>query len=152
MPTSSYRRNLPHIQRDFTPRFITFCTAQRWEIPEMARSLVLESCIYENQRSIDLLAAVVMPDHVHLIGTPLILGDHVAKLHSILRTIKSASAHKVNRALQRQGQLWQEESFDHIVRSAEGVDAKIGYILDNPVRRRIAQHRREYPWGWVADS
>jgi hypothetical protein len=36
-----YRRNLPHLQRDAKPHFITFVTYQRWEMPGWARSIVL---------------------------------------------------------------------------------------------------------------
>jgi len=29
-----YRRRLPHLQRDGKPHFVTFCTLQRWHLPE----------------------------------------------------------------------------------------------------------------------
>jgi len=55
-----------------------------------------------------------MPDHVHMILAPL-LDEKAHKIHSLhetMRTIKSASAHLINRRLNRQGHVWQEESFD----------------------------------------
>jgi len=36
------------------------------------RSIVLESCLHDNGTKLDLRVAVVMPDHVHMIFTPLI--------------------------------------------------------------------------------
>jgi hypothetical protein len=30
MPQNFYRRNLPHLQRDDKPHFVTFCTYNRW--------------------------------------------------------------------------------------------------------------------------
>ena len=72
MPQAFYRRQLPHLQCDFKAHFVTFCTDQRWHLPCPVRSLVLGSCLHDNAQKFDLRVAVVMPDHVHLIFTPLI--------------------------------------------------------------------------------
>ncbi len=85
-----------------------------------------------------------MPDHVHMIITP--LGD--IDLASVLRRLKSASAYRVNRLLGRNGALWQRESFDRILRSDEDVVAKREYIFNNPVRAGIVTRWEEYPWLW----
>lgn len=75
MPQSgvqSYRRNLPHIQKDFPPHFVTFCTKSRWILPPEARDITIDSCIHDDRVRYALYVAVVMPDHVHMILTPLI--------------------------------------------------------------------------------
>jgi REP element-mobilizing transposase RayT len=130
-----YRRHLPHLQRDFTPHFITFNTKFRRILPDWARGIVLDCCIHDHEKRYRLRVAVVMPDHVHLILTPLIDGDRqiVVSLVEIMKAIKSASAHKINRTCGGTGPVWQEESFDRVVRSSENLDAKIAYILENPV-------------------
>ena len=89
-----------------------------------------------------------MPDHVHLILTPLVDRHHIVSLVEILKAIKGTSAHKINRQLGVHGPIWQEESFDRIVRSSESLDAKVAYILENPVRKRLVDHWREYRWIW----
>jgi len=98
----------------------------------------------------DLKVAVVMPDHVHLIFTPLI--DHEAmevfSLAKIMDAVKGASAPKINKALHRNGRVWQPESFDHVLRTSESLDAKIQYLLDNPVRRGLVRESSDYPWLW----
>ncbi len=73
-------------------------------------------------------AFVVMPNHVHLIVTP--LGDH--RLADILQNWKSVSAHRINRLAARTGPLWQDESFDHIVRDEEHLEKFTAYIERNP--------------------
>jgi REP element-mobilizing transposase RayT len=145
-----YRRNLPHLQRDFTPHFITFVTKFRWILPPAGRDIVLSSCCHDHRKNYELYVAVVMPDHVHLILTPMIDEEEseVQALAEIMRRIKSASAHLINRRLQRQGQVWQEESFDHVLRSSEGLDAKVDYVLQNPVRRGLVKSWRDYRWMW----
>jgi len=91
-----------------------------------------------------------MPDHVHMIFTPLIDYERmeVFSLARIMDGIKGASAHKINKSLGRRGRLWQAESFDHVLRSSESLDAKIKYVLSNPVRRGLVRNWRDYPWIW----
>jgi len=146
----SYRRNLPHIQKDFTPHFITFVTNLRWTLPEWARSLVLSCCCHDHGKKYELYVAVVMPDHVHLILTPLVNQEkrEVFSLIAILRSLKGVSGHEINRRMGKHGPVWQEESFDHILRSSEGLDAKLDYVLQNPVRKGLVAEWAEYPWAW----
>jgi REP element-mobilizing transposase RayT len=91
-----------------------------------------------------------MPDHVHLILTPLTDYERmrIAPLRQITHSIESFSAHEINRRLGRSGPVWQDESFDHLLRSSEGLDAKIDYILQNPVRCGFVSIPAEYPWAW----
>jgi REP element-mobilizing transposase RayT len=154
MPKAFYRRELPHLQRDDKPHLVTFCTYLRWRLPEPARLLVLESCVHDNDIKIHLHAAVVMPDHVHLVFTPLInaFASQVYSIAEIMDAIKGALAHKINQALGRRGKVWQTESFDRVLRSPENLDAKIIYILENPVRAGLDAEWERYPWLWYRGS
>jgi len=145
-----YRRNLPHIQRDFTPHFITFNTKFRSVLPGWARDIVLACCIHDHERRYRLRVALVMADHVHLILTPLTdeTQRSVVSLVDIMRAIKGASAHAINHRSGTSGRVWQEESFDRVVRSSESLDAKIAYILENPVRKGLVKDWSEYRWVW----
>ncbi|MGE0405962.1 MAG: transposase [Candidatus Korobacteraceae bacterium] len=144
-----YRRKLPHIQKDASPVFVTFVTWKRWILPVAVRSLVLDCCVQQHGRVCELHAVVVMPDHVHLILSPrhTETGD-LPSLPEIMRFIKGSSARKINKHLQRSGRVWQEESFDHILRSNESLSEKVEYLLNNPVRSGLAATAPEYPWHW----
>ncbi len=145
-----YRRQLPHLQREAKPHFLTFCTADRWTLPEQVRSTILECCLHDNGAKYDLRIAVVMPDHVHMIFSPLI-NQQAMEIHSlaeITNAIKGTSSHRVNQMLGRRGQLWQPESFDHVLRSSENLDAKIIYLMENPVRAGLVREWTNYPWLW----
>lgn len=63
--------------------------------------------------------------------------------------VKGASAHLVNRTLGRSGQVWQEESFDRVLRTSEKLEEKARYILQNPVRKRLVPVAEQYPWLWA---
>jgi len=107
--------------------------------------------LQDNGTKIDLRVAAVMPDHVHLIFMPLVdfQAMEVFSLAKIMDAIKGASAHRINKALGRKGRVWQPESFDHVVRCSETLDAKIQYLLENPVRRGLVAEWKRYPWLWT---
>jgi REP element-mobilizing transposase RayT len=145
-----YRRNLPHLQRDAKPHFITFVTKHRWILPDWARHVVLDCCRHDDGTRYRLHVAVVMPDHVHIILTPEVDLSRkvVVPLAEITHAIKGCSAHAINRQLGRRGSIWQEESFDHVLRSSEQLDRKVLYVLNNPVRRGLVAEWGEYQWVW----
>jgi REP element-mobilizing transposase RayT len=95
-----YRRNLPHLQRDAKPHFITCVTKHRAELPVWSRAIVLGCCTHDHDVRYDLHPAVVMPDHVHLILTPLVdpARMQVVPLPEIMKALKSTAAHIINRA------------------------------------------------------
>lgn len=150
MRKAFYRRQLPHLQRDYRPHFITFCTHNEWILPECARQIVLDCCVHDHDRTVNLYVALVMPDHVHMIFTPLInqQAKEIYSLASIMDAIKGASSHKINHALGRKGSVWQAESFDHVLRSSESLDAKVAYIQANPVRAGFVTKCEDYRWVW----
>jgi REP element-mobilizing transposase RayT len=145
-----YRRKLPHLQRDDKPHFITFVTYKRHVLPDWARDIVLASCIHDHEKCYLLHAAVVMPEHVHLILTPLIdqKRQQVCFLPEILDAIKGASSHIINKKSGSRGPIWQDESFEHVLRSSESLEEKIQYVIENPVRRGLVRDAMEYPWLW----
>lgn len=147
---TNYRRRLPDLQRGFKPLFVTFRAWGNLKIPEEFRDAVLAHCLHDNGRMLDMYAVVVMPEHVHMLFSPLpdTLGQPYTAVE-ILSRIKGASAHTLNKALGRSGPVWQDESFDHVLRSAESLEAKIRYIRENPVRRRLAKTPEEYRWLWT---
>ena len=80
-----------------------------------------------------------MPDHVHLILTPLTdeIGRRIFPLPEIMKAIKGTSSHTVSRRLDSHEAVWQEGTFDHVQQSDESLDTKIAYILQNPVRAEL---------------
>ncbi|MGI8431956.1 MAG: class I tRNA ligase family protein, partial [Chthoniobacterales bacterium] len=75
----------------------------------------------------DLGAWVVMPNHVHALVTPKPGHD----LSEILHSWKRFSAREINRARGKEGQLWQHESYDHIVRDEASLGRITEYIEGN---------------------
>jgi REP element-mobilizing transposase RayT len=145
-----YRRKLPHYQKVGRALFVTFCKGNRHPFSPEARDAVLQHCLHDHGKRYQLHAAVVMPDHVHLLLTPLLdeKGWPYA-LPLILKMLKGTSARSVNKAMGSGGPVWQEESFDHVLRSQESLEEKLEYLRQNPVRRGLAKRPGDYPWLWV---
>ena len=84
--------------------------------------------------SAETLAFVVMPDHLHwLLG----LGAG-ADLASVVRTVKSVSAHGLR------GKVWQRGFHDRAIRREEDFPALARYVVANPVRAGLVQRVGEY--------
>ncbi len=85
-----------------------------------------------------LFAWCVMPNHVHAVFRP--LGRH--GLSDILHSWKSYSAKEANRILERSGEFWMEEYYDHLVRDEDEFYRIVDYVLRNPEKSGL----RDWPW------
>ena len=90
----------------------------------------------------DLFSWCVMPNHVHILFSPL----EPYRLESILHSWKSFSAHRINNLLGRTGPFWQREYFDHLVRSQSHLLKFARYIEENPQKAGLQN------WPWVSNS
>ncbi|MGD0775909.1 MAG: transposase [Candidatus Solibacter sp.] len=109
---------------------------------DIARSVF--DCLHyaaDNLRQFDLHAAVVMPNHVHVLLTPIVAP---AKL---MQSVKGFSAREANKILGRTGEpFWQQESYDHWVRNEREFRKIAAYIEENPVRAGLASRAEGYRW------
>ncbi|MFV0336823.1 MAG: cation diffusion facilitator family transporter [Chthoniobacterales bacterium] len=96
---------------------------------------VVQQCLlhYENKHY-ELSAWVIMPNHVHMLIKPY----EGWTLSKILQGIKGVSAKECNLLLGRVGKtFWQDESFDHIVRSQIQFERFLRYIEENPQKAHL---------------
>jgi putative transposase len=101
-------------------------------LPENQQLLVEALHHFEGTRC-EMLAYAIMPNHAHVICRP--LGTHT--LESLTRSWKRHSGDRIHRRLGRAGSLWQEESFDRIIRDAAHYRQAVGYIAKNPLKARL---------------
>lgn len=67
----------------------------------------------------------------------------------ILENLKWYTALNCNRILGREGQFWQHESYDHLIRDSEELERTIWYILNNPVRAGLTDSWDHWAWNYV---
>jgi len=142
---SKRSRNLPHWELGGRTYFITFRLAQGELSPE-ERRLVLSSCMHWHKQRVQIRLVTVMHDHVHLLLTPLRKDetDQWYPLQELLHSIKSYTAHEINRMRRSTGRVWQDEYFDRIVRNDEEYAQKWEYMRLNPVRAGLVQNAVDY--------
>ena len=97
------------------------------------------------------LAFSIMHNHVHWVfelfekdqeGNPVYLQD-------ILQSVKRFSANQINKAENRQGTLWQKESFDTTIRDEKHLYYAVRYTLNNPVKAGLASDWRNWKGTWA---
>lgn len=98
-------------------------------IPE-ARQVVYDTLMLFDGQRYQLGSFAIAGNHVHVLVVPYPGYD----LSMIMHSWKSYTAKVINKLLGRTGTFWQEESFDHVVRSAE-------YLTK--YERYIARHVRQ---------
>ncbi len=158
------RRNLPHFERPWGKYMITFTTRDRDILSEAERTIVLDSILYSRSlNQIHLYAACVMPDHVHLLFEPQVKSyDSESNptfytLTEILQPIKSVTSHKIlkerRNVLKNENikHLWDQESFDRLIRSESDLIEKYDYIIGNPVTEGLVTQARDYGWSWCRE-
>lgn len=142
------RRDLPHWQLSGSTYFVTF-RLKSGIISENERRIVLDAIRHFHGIRYWVTAAIVMPDHVHLLLKPNATeSEKEFSLGKILKGIKGYSAREINKFRGSKGALWLDESYDRIVRDYDEYLEKWNYIRDNPVRAELCQHPEDYAFLW----
>jgi putative transposase len=128
---------------------VTFTTRERsqhFANADAARSCVgalLDERSWQRSR---LLAWVLMPDHWHGL-VELGQGD---SLSGLVRQLKSSSARRVRLACPGIAAVWDIGFHDRALRAEDGLVDMARYLVLNPVRARLVQRIRDYPyWGAI---
>jgi putative transposase len=92
-------------------------------------------------RDTQLIAWVLMPDHLHVL---LQLGEGDS-LSALMNRVKAAIARAVKRQRVFPGAVWQRAYHDHLLREEEDLRAVGRYIVMNPLRAGLVQRVSDYP-------
>ena len=146
-------------------------TGPLWLKDERVADMIADSLRYRDGKVYRLDAFCVMPNHVHVVIAPLPVVAHAASLRSddaerteepqagsvryvdrslasILHSLKSFTSNQANKLLQRKGQFWEHESFDHCVRDEEEWARIVAYVLNNPVKAGLVDDWQAWRWSY----
>ncbi len=135
------QRRLPHWFLKGSTYFITFRVKSN-SLSMEERILVLDHIKSGDGKHYLLHAAVILSDHVHLLIQP----NKGLKLSVIMKGLKGASARNINHIRGTRGSVWQDESYDRIVRHHDEFMEKLNYMLMNPVKAGLTDD----PWRYEA--
>ena len=90
----------------------------------------------------DLIAWVVLPDHMHMLIDP-----HDNNLPGIIRKLKLSFAGNLRqRQSKSAGRVWHNRYWDHIIRNEKDMKYHIDYIHYNPVKHGLVTNPGDYPY------
>jgi REP element-mobilizing transposase RayT len=145
-----YKRNLPHWEQPGSVYFITFRTSKGIILFDKSKDIIFEANLFHNNKKYKFYAIVILKDHVHIILQPLEkTKDAYYSIREITHSIKSFSANKINRQLQRKGSVWLDESFDRIIRNEKEFIQKLNYVVNNPIKSNLVENIEDYKWIYI---
>ncbi|MEM9280206.1 MAG: transposase [Verrucomicrobiota bacterium] len=139
------RKVLPHgvpmWVREGSVWFITICTAERGTAvlteSDVAERLLNAASFYHDRKRWYVHLFLIMPDHIHA----LITFGYEEKMSKLVAQWKSYTAKEA-------GIRWQQDFFDHRLRSNESMSEKARYVRENPVRAGLVERGEDWPWQW----
>ncbi len=124
--------------------FITAVTDQREKLLIKHYDLLRDSMTkYQNNLKFELIAFVILPDHLHLIINP-----ENSDLSNIMQRIKLSFSKKLRYISVRSGMVWQKRFWDHVIRDRDDMNRHIDYIHYNPVKHGYVNS----PFDWKESS
>ncbi|MEE8638646.1 MAG: transposase [Candidatus Margulisiibacteriota bacterium] len=123
--------------------FITICTFDKqiyFKDAEIVGKLLCNLKQEADRFFCSIYAYCFMPDHLHL----LLIGDEEANLMKCIKIFKQKSGYYFKQRFGKQ--LWQRSFFDHVLRKRKYINDVAGYIFENPVRKKLVDDFRKYPY------
>ena len=108
--------------------------SERWA------KLVIDTLYHYRGSAYLLHEFVIMPDHVHVLITPL------GSLEKAVQFIKGSFSFRAKKELGSNMEVWQKGFQDHRIRDAGDCSQHIRYIHENPIRKHLCDHAGDYPY------
>ena len=112
----------------------------QYELYPEERTMIENAISHFDGERYELLAYVVMHDHVHIIVEP----AENFKLQQLVHSWKSYTSNRLQRQFNRMKSIWQDEYFDRILRDETELLEKAQYIFNNPFK--VWPDMEEYQW------
>lgn len=119
--------------------FVTICVANRRGVLGNEAAFKAFKVAVGKLDKWKLLAAMLMPDHLHVIAAP--INNRDTKLGNFSGALKRWMRQELNSTW-----TWQPGCFDRLLRSDESLHDKWLYIQENPVRAGLVTHWKDWPY------
>lgn len=117
-----------------------------WLANKAIAGIVFQSLLFNHGRHYTLHAFCIMSNHVHVLLTA---NRGAPPLSKIMQQHKSFTGREANLILERTGQFWELESYDHVVRNNVAFERILRYILNNPVKAGLVKNWQHWSYSWV---
>lgn len=125
-------------------------TGPHWlQQPEIA-AIIVESLHYRDGKVYDLDTFCIMSNHAHVVFTPLEKEEGIYHpLQMIMHSLKRHTARQGNKILEREGNFWHHESYDHVIRDRLEWERIVRYVLNNPVKVGLVASWQDWLWSYL---
>ena len=150
----SKHHGLPHFERPWEKYMLTAVTHDRQVLSPDARQIILDAILHFHGSRYVLFAAVVMPDHFHMLAEPQPKewdkeGNPVFwSLSELMHSIKSFTSKEINKLTGDSGTIWELDYHDRMIRSDSDLWEKFEYVTTNPQHANLTQDK-PYPFVWA---
>ena len=123
--------------------FITICTYGKEEYfnnTELIDIILINLKTEAERCNFSIYAYCFMPDHLHL----LLIGDEESSLVEFIKLFKQKTGYYFKGRFGKP--LWQKSFYDHVLRKRESINDIAGYIFENPIRKKLVDDFRKYPY------
>ena len=136
--------------------FITICSSGRRPVfadHSFGRDTLAKLIDLAAQYAFSLHSYCLMPDHLHFVTEGMTDASNLVKF---VHTFKQITAYEYRQT--HKCHLWQTRFYDHIVRSADDLNAVLCYVWMNPVRKGLCTDPGLYPFSgsqtvdWIGKS
>jgi hypothetical protein len=135
------RRNPPHGSIPEAVCFVTFRVKDGSFSPDELK-IVFDHILSGNGRFYPFISLALMPDHGHIIFKSF----PQYSLKRVMKGIKGVSSHLVNQSRGTKGTIWQDVSYDRIIRNNDDLHEKIRHLFFNPDKKGVISNTGEYPF------
>ena len=140
-------------------KYLDSCDLTRkWLADDRIAEIASNALHFRDGKEFELIAYTIMPNHIHAVLKPNVnrfaesINSSANKdkyvLTKILQNYKKFTARMSNKILNRTGQFWQHESYDHVIRDNEELNRTIKYVLHNPVKAGLVKYPEEWKWSY----
>lgn len=151
-------------------------TGPLWLKDDRIAEIVANAIHFRDGTEYRLDAYSIMPNHVHIVFAPFLnemparqlfdkfiqekAGNIAGSLNtqhdkkikialaSIMQSLKGWTARECNLALNRRGQFWQHENYDHVIRDQSEWERVINYVINNPVKAGFVARWQDWKWSY----
>ena len=123
-----------------------------WLKQDGIAKIVSDTLHYWDKKRYDLVAFTIMSNHIHLVIDTWDTENYVETITKIMQSIKRHTARQSNILLNREGQFWQRESYDHLIRNEREFKNIINYTAQNSVKAGLVTDWRDYPYTFINEN
>ncbi|MDD4737488.1 MAG: transposase, partial [Kiritimatiellae bacterium] len=115
---------------------------------ETCARIVQESLLFGHGDRYELLAWVIMPNHIHV----MISETAQWPLSKVVQSWKRHTSKEIHKRHPGIGELhsaplWQRDYWDRFIRDRQHYETALHYIENNPVAAGLVDHPADWPWG-----